>query len=77
MGLNCQYDPNTSLKTMKMMKEALDKEDLHPFLMIQTLGYHCPEVENAKNGYHELPEFPYCKYQPKQWLPLATRVPLL
>ena len=42
------------------MKEVLDKENLHPFLMLQALGYHCPEAEKAKNGYHELPEFPYC-----------------
>ena len=47
---------------MRMMKDALDKENLRPFLMIQALGFHVPEVENQKGGYHELPEFPYCMF---------------
>ena len=59
--MNCQFDPATGLKTMKMMKEALDKENLHPYLMIQPVGFHVPEVENTKGGYHELPEYPYCE----------------
>ena len=58
IGLNCQYDPNICIKTMRMMKEAIDKENLQPFLMLQPLGFHVPEAENIKGGYHELPEFP-------------------
>ena len=49
---------------MRMMKEALDKENLSPFLMIQALGFHVPEAENLKAGYHELPEYPFCKFYP-------------
>ena len=63
LGLNCQYDPDICIKTMRMMKEALDKENLHPFLMLQPLGFHVPEAENLKGGYHELPEYPFCKSQ--------------
>ena len=44
-----------------MMKDALDQENLPPFLMIQALGFHVPDAENLKDGYHELPEYPYCK----------------
>ena len=61
IGLNCQYDPDTCIKTMRMMKDALDQENLRPYLMIQALGFHVPEAENLKGGYHELPEFPYCE----------------
>ena len=45
-----------------MMKDALDQQDLRPFLMIQSLGFHVPEAENLKAGYHELPEYPFCKF---------------
>ena len=61
LGLNCQYDPDTCIKTMRMMKDALDQQNLRPFLMIQALGFHVPDAENLKDGYHELPEYPYCK----------------
>ena len=46
---------------MRLMKNALDKENLRPFLMIQALGFHVPDAENLKDGYHELPEYPYCE----------------
>ncbi len=61
VGLNCQYDPITCIKTMRIMKAALEAEKLEPFLMLQPLGFHAPEVEEWKEGYHELPEFPYCE----------------
>ncbi|XP_078580837.1 betaine--homocysteine S-methyltransferase 1-like isoform X1 [Branchiostoma floridae x Branchiostoma japonicum] len=59
VGINCLYDVNTSLKTVEMMKTALDKAGLSPYLMIQPLGYHCPEVENMLEGYFHLPEAPF------------------
>ena len=34
VGLNCQYDINTCLKTLKLMKDALDAEGLNVFLMV-------------------------------------------
>ena len=59
IGLNCQYDPDTCIEAIKAMKDALDAEDLHPFLMLQPVGFHCPDARNLKGGYHDLPEFPF------------------
>eukprot|EP00058_Branchiostoma_floridae_P006727 XP_002592215.1 hypothetical protein BRAFLDRAFT_123950 [Branchiostoma floridae] len=59
VGVNCQYDPNTCLKTLEAMKTELDKRGLSPYLMVQPLGFHCPEVENEDEGYQMLPECPF------------------
>ncbi|XP_039250161.2 betaine--homocysteine S-methyltransferase 1-like [Styela clava] len=59
IGNNCAYDVNTSLKVIKRVKEALEKEDLHPYLVCQPLGMHCPETEKSPMGYISLPEFPF------------------
>jgi len=59
IGINCMFDINTQLKVMKRMKAALDKEGLHPYLMIQALGWLCPEVEDTVEGYVLLPESPF------------------
>ena len=53
------FDLNTQLKVMKRMKAAVDKEGLQPYLMIQALGWLCPEVENTVEGYVLLPESPF------------------
>jgi len=58
IGVNCMYDINTNLKTLKRMKKALDDADLHPYLMVQPLGFRCPEVENETQGYLTLPDAP-------------------
>jgi len=58
VGINCLYDINTNLKTLKRMKVALDKEGLNPYLMVQPIGFRCPEVENEVTGYLALPEVP-------------------
>lgn len=47
---------------MKRMKEILDAENFHPYLMTQPLGWMCPEVENHKEGYAILPEVPFGKH---------------
>ena len=60
-GINCLYDINTNLKTLKRMKAALDKEGLNPYLMVQPIGFRCPEVENEVTGYLALPEVPLGK----------------
>ncbi|XP_035658583.1 betaine--homocysteine S-methyltransferase 1-like [Branchiostoma floridae] len=65
VGVNCQYDPNTCLKTMEAMKTELDKRGLSPYLMVQPLGFHCPEVENEDEGYQMLPECPFA-LEPRQ-----------
>ncbi|XP_077978407.1 betaine--homocysteine S-methyltransferase 1-like [Glandiceps talaboti] len=58
LGVNCLYDPDTSIRTMKMMKEALDEAGLKPYLMAQPVGFHTQEVNNNKFGYMHLPEWP-------------------
>jgi betaine-homocysteine S-methyltransferase len=58
VGINCLYDIHTQLKVIKRMKAALDKEGLKPYLMIQALGWLCPEVEDTLAGYLALPETP-------------------
>jgi len=57
VGVNCHYGPFESLDAMKLMKKALDKEDLHPYLMCQPLAYHTPDC--GKQGFIDLPEFPF------------------
>ena len=59
VGLNCQYDYTTSLRTVRLMKQALGDAGLHPFLMLQALGYRCPEAEHCRDGYFSLPEYPF------------------
>ena len=61
-GINCLYDIHTQLKVIKRMKAALDKEGLKPYLMIQALGWLCPEVEDNLVGYLALPESPLGEY---------------
>ena len=41
------------------MKDALEKEDLHPFLITQPLAYHTPDAN--RQGFIDLPEFPFGK----------------
>jgi len=58
LGINCQFDPFTCNKTIKLMKDALDEAGLHPYLMLQPLGFHVPETVNNPHGYTDLPECP-------------------
>jgi len=58
IGINCLYDISTNLKTLKRMKAALDREGLDPYLMVQPIGFRCPEVENEVTGYLALPDCP-------------------
>ena len=45
IGVNCRFDPNMSLQTIGLMKEALDKEGLERHLMrTQPVGYHTPDT---------------------------------
>ena len=62
LGLNCQYDYKTCIKTIKMMKEGLVKAGItEKYLMLQPVGFHCQDVENKTYGYSELPEYPFGK----------------
>lgn len=59
VGVNCLFDPDTTVKTIKLMKDALDAAGLSPYLMTQPNGFWCPRVGNK--GYLSCPEFPYGK----------------
>merc|ERR1712029_747772 len=63
VGLNCLFDCFIMLDCMKVMKDALDKEGLHPILMCQPLGYKDPDAGSF--GWIDLPEFPYA-IEPRQ-----------
>ena len=56
IGVDCRFDPNMSLQTIGLMKEALDKEGLKRHLMMQPVGYHSPDA--GKLGTGGLPEAP-------------------
>ena len=57
VGLNCFFDPFINLECMKIMKNALEKEGLDPFLMSQPLGFRNPDAGFC--GWLNLPEYPY------------------
>ena len=59
IGVNCKFDPTMSLETVRLMKEALDKEGLNCHLMIQPVGYHTPDA--GRTGFSSLPEMPFGK----------------
>ena len=60
VGINCRFDPSESLKSIKRMKEGLDKAGLKAHLMYQPIGYHCSDAQQyGHHGFAELPEFPY------------------
>eukprot|EP00662_Eupelagonemidae_sp_cell21_P049692 gene49692-29516_t len=51
------FGPVETVRCIKVMKAALDKEGLKPYLMTQPLGYHTPDA--GKQGFIDLPEFPF------------------
>ncbi|XP_064607668.1 betaine--homocysteine S-methyltransferase 1-like [Liolophura sinensis] len=57
VGVNCHFDPETSLEAMRMMKKSLDAAELSPFLMVQPLAFKTPDA--SKQGFIDLPEFPF------------------
>lgn len=64
IGINCFYDPDVCLKTMKAMKEALEKAGLKRHLIVQPVGYRTPECLDHNNpaskiGMTGLEEFPF------------------
>ena len=58
VGINCNFGPTVSLKSMRSVKEGLDKAGLSPHLIVQPLGYFTPDVERNE-GYLQLPEAPF------------------
>eukprot|EP00057_Strongylocentrotus_purpuratus_P010377 XP_011664851.1 PREDICTED: betaine--homocysteine S-methyltransferase 1 [Strongylocentrotus purpuratus] len=60
VGVNCCYDPDTTLLTIEMMKDALNEAGMkNTYLMVQPVGYHAQEIANDPKGYFALPEFPF------------------
>lgn len=59
IGVNCHFDPMTCVKTVKMMKEGVEKAGLKAHYMVQPLAYHTPDC-NCQ-GFIDLPEFPFGK----------------
>ena len=57
VGINCHFDPQTCLRGMQVMKDALTDAGLNPFLMVQPLAFHTPDAK--KQGFIDLPEFPF------------------
>ncbi|XP_040435089.1 betaine--homocysteine S-methyltransferase 1 [Falco biarmicus] len=57
VGVNCHFDPDTSLETVKLMKEGLQAAKLKAHLMSQPLAFHTPDC--GKQGFIDLPEFPF------------------
>uniref|UniRef100_UPI003AB02E2E betaine--homocysteine S-methyltransferase 1-like isoform X1 n=1 Tax=Centroberyx gerrardi TaxID=166262 RepID=UPI003AB02E2E len=57
VGVNCHFDPMTCVKTVKMMKEGVEKARLKAHFMIQPLAYHTPDCNSQ--GFIDLPEFPF------------------
>lgn len=57
VGVNCHFGPTVSLETMRIMKAALEKASLSPYLIVQPLGYVTPDA--SRQGFIDLPEFPY------------------
>jgi len=56
VGVNCLFDPNILLEVMADMKQALQRSNLNPYLMVQPLGFMCPDGGNF--GWIDIPEFP-------------------
>jgi len=59
IGVNCGFDPDTTLKSIAMLKEGLENEGLSAFLMAQPCGFHCQEGAHLKKGFYNMPEYPF------------------
>uniref|UniRef100_A0A4W5MEL6 Betaine-homocysteine methyltransferase n=1 Tax=Hucho hucho TaxID=62062 RepID=A0A4W5MEL6_9TELE len=57
VGINCHFDPMTCVKTVKMMKEGVERAGLKAHYMVQPLAFHTPDC-NCQ-GFIDLPEFPF------------------
>ena len=59
IGVNCHFEPDICLRTVQMMKDALNASGLLRPLMVQPVAYKTPDVD--RKGMVELPESPFGK----------------
>ncbi|KAK3722802.1 hypothetical protein QZH41_020010, partial [Actinostola sp. cb2023] len=61
VGVNCFFDPDVCIETVRIMKAALDEAGIKKHLITQPIGYKTPEClhGNLKLGMTGLPEFPF------------------
>ena len=57
IGINCRFGPDEALQGIRLMRDALDKERLKAYLMMQTIGYHAPD--GGSRGFIDLPELEF------------------
>ncbi|XP_011479765.2 betaine--homocysteine S-methyltransferase 1-like [Oryzias latipes] len=57
VGVNCHFDPETCVKTVKLMKEGVERAGLKAHYMSQPLALHTPDCN--RQGFIDLPEFPF------------------
>ncbi|KAJ8339298.1 hypothetical protein SKAU_G00360840 [Synaphobranchus kaupii] len=57
VGINCHFDPMTCVKTVKLMKEGVERAGLKAHYMVQPLAFHTPDC--SCQGFIDLPEFPF------------------
>ncbi|KAL4617517.1 betaine-homocysteine S-methyltransferase 1 [Arapaima gigas] len=57
VGVNCHFDPTTCVKTVKLMKEGVERAGLKAHYMVQPLAFHTPDCN--RQGFIDLPEFPF------------------
>ncbi|CAL4088391.1 unnamed protein product, partial [Meganyctiphanes norvegica] len=57
VGLNCMFDLDMTIANIRVMKDALDKAGLKPFLMTQPNGFYT--TGTGKFGYMDCPEYPF------------------
>uniref|UniRef100_A0A3P9M926 Betaine-homocysteine methyltransferase n=1 Tax=Oryzias latipes TaxID=8090 RepID=A0A3P9M926_ORYLA len=60
VGVNCHFDPETCVKTVKLMKEGVEEAGLKAHYMSQPLALHTPDCN--RQGFIDLPEFPFGLY---------------
>lgn len=59
IGVNCGFDPDTTLKSIAMLREGLAEAGLSAYMMAQPCGFHCQEAVNLKKGFYNMPEYPF------------------
>jgi len=57
VGINCHFDPETSLAAVAEIKKGLDGAGLKRHLIVQPLCFKTPDVNSQ--GFIDLPEFPF------------------